>query len=75
MKASLGVSMAKRFQSKKLDAIKADKEVKELIKMVFGNDSTKIENRLSDPGDLLDYSHIVSLITALAEKQSGNPSS
>lgn len=75
LKGSLGVAMAQRFSGKNLTADKVGKEMTTLIKALFGTDAPKITKRLNDPEDDLDYPHIVELMNAVMEANTGNPTS
>lgn len=74
LKGSLGVAMAQRFSGKNLTPEKIGKEMDTLIRTMFGpDDAPKIQKRLIDPDDLLDYEHIIALMNKVVEAQSGNP--
>lgn len=74
IKSSLGIALAQRFQGDQSDMAKFEKNIDQLVKIIFGKkDSAAIQKRLSDPEDLLDLPHIFNLLNALVEKASGNP--
>lgn len=74
IKASLGVALAQRFNGDNSDTEKFAESMKSLTTIMFGKkDAAAITKRLADPEDDLDYSHLFSLLNALVERASGNP--
>lgn len=74
IKGSLGMSLGQQMQSTGSDVGKLQKSMSRLVLMIFGpSDAKKVEARLNDPEDALDYPHILELMNALIEKSTGNP--
>lgn len=74
IKMSMGLTLAGKFQNASKDGLAAQKAVTDLVKLMFGpTDAKKVSARLTDPADDLDYPHIVTLMEALVEKTTGNP--
>lgn len=74
IKGSLGVALGSRLKGAQDDADKLADGLKHIVEIIFGKkDSPTILQKLSDPDDALDYSHIMNLLNALVAKSTGNP--
>lgn len=75
IKGAIGIQMAQRFGKNTENPAELVKSIDALIGMIFGKSAKKtILARLNDAEDLLDFTHIIELVQALMENQSGNPS-
>lgn len=73
VKSALGVMMAQKFVKDQEDVGAVASGIGDMIKTMFGKEAPKVMKRLEDPEDLLDYVHIMELVKALTEAQTGNP--
>ena len=74
IKSSLGMTLQARSQRAGEDGKKVSAVIMSIIDMMFSKkDAKEVRARLKDPFDELDVDHITSLMMALMEKQTGNP--
>lgn len=73
-KAATTMQLAEKASEHKGDTDAMIGMLKEWMAQTFGPKQTpKILARMYDPEDLLDLGHIMKLMTAIAEAQTGNP--
>lgn len=76
LKGSIGINLARRAQGKngEPDMARFAKFVEEVVIAIFTSEDAKaILKRLRDPEDGLDLGHIMSLMSALMDKTTTNP--
>jgi len=83
-KAALTMNMADSFKGgldeksmKSSEGLKASKKViktlKDWVIQAFAEESKDVFARMNDPKDLLDWPHIMKLMTAVSEATTGDP--
>lgn len=74
IKTTLGMSLATRLQGLKEDPKEVGKAMEQLVGLIFQKEDREgVHARFNDPEDSLDYNHVMSLLTALMERATGNP--
>lgn len=74
IKTTLGMSLATRLQGLKEDPKEVSKAMDQLVNLIFQKEDREgIHARFNDPDDSLDYNHVMSLLTKLMERATGNP--
>lgn len=74
IKGALGISLGQRMQAVQGDAGKLRDTIEHIVQMVFGKaEAPNVMERLDDPEDALDFTHIMELMNALVERSTGSP--
>lgn len=74
IKGALGLALGQRMQGVKGDAAKLQDAIDHIVGVIFGpSEKPGIMERLSNPEDSLDFTHVMSLMNALVEKSTGSP--
>jgi hypothetical protein len=72
-KSSLLLAISRHSSAKDSDANSINRDLETILKLMFGKEWVKVQERLDDPEDELDIDHIFESIENLTEAATGNP--
>lgn len=74
VKGSLGIALGANLKGLEGDGEKLLNAMNHIINIIFGKkDAQAVLERVNDPEDALDFTHIMELMNALVERSTGNP--
>lgn len=72
-KSAIALKIARMAADKETDVLTILDLLNNWIDLAFGKQAAKVKKRLDSDNDPLDYPHLIALLKAVVEKQSGDP--